>query len=175
MARESQAGCWLHLEVLWRELCKLCHLLLDGDRVPVEGVWEGLVIQHIIALDALRVVQQRHQVLDVSAGETERVDLRELPIGRISWHELPELVEGRVDGVHTFSLPAVGRHSLHLALQTTGHRGVVVAVRLDAVSTVGAAAPGASGRAVRVRLVPVRVLSGAGAGPFGAGEVFELL
>lgn len=94
VACKSEAGSRLHSEVLrrgcegWRRW-EVGHLLLDGDRVAIEGVGKGrLVVEcgHVLSLDALRIVQEGDQVLDVGASQTERVDLGELPIGGISGH-----------------------------------------------------------------------------------------
>lgn len=133
-------------------------------------------------------MQQGDQVLDVGASQTERVDLGELPIGGVSGHELPELVEGRVDGVHPLSLSAVGRYSLHLARLARASDAVpalprrVVVVGLGALASVGAATAGASacrdgdGAVGGVRVMPVLCLIGAaGGGAFGAGPVLLLM
>ena len=50
VASESEAGSRLHSEVLRRGCegrwwLEFGHLLLDGDRVAVEGVGEGLVVE----------------------------------------------------------------------------------------------------------------------------------
>lgn len=170
--RESQTGCCrLHPELLGGS-CERCNelsqLLLDW--VPVEAVRERLVVQHVFTLDALRVVQQGNQVLDVGAGQAERVDLGKLPVRGISRHQLPELIESRVDGMHPLSFPAVGCDSLHFAMSVPGAVWVV-AIRLCTVS-IGAATARAPSRTIGVGLVPVLRLA-IGAGPFGAGDVLR--
>ena len=99
----------------------LGHLLLHCHGVAAESVSGegGLMIErHVVPLNGLcvLVLQQRDQVLDVGASQSERVYLRELPIGWVGGHKVPQLVECRVDCVHPLSFSAVGRYSLHLGV-----------------------------------------------------------
>ena len=141
-AGESDAS-WLHSEVFVsgierRELGG--DFLLHSHWVSIEGVGEGLVVEYIISLDSLCVVQQRYQILDVSAGQTKRIYLGELSVGGVGWNEFPQLVECRVDCVHPLSLSAIGCNSLHFAWARLRCFLVCVTVGLYAVPSVRATA-----------------------------------
>ena len=117
-----------------------------GGGVAVRVVNNVLPVRHDV-----RVYEQRLQVLDVGAGQLERVDLGELSRGRVGRYQLAELIEGRVDRVHPLAFSLVGRRPLPLVLIRL-HLGLGLAVLVAALVWGGAARTPAAGAPV-VRLV----------------------
>ena len=142
-----------------RVLLRCCVLSLRLDVVDGRGAGGGVavgVIDDVFPVrHDVRVDEQRLQVLDVRAGQLERVDLGELPGGRVSGHQLTELVEGRVDRVHPPALSLVGRRPLpHVLLVGLALMGLRLGVLVPALVRGGAASTPAAGAPV-VRLVAV--------------------
>ena len=124
----------------------------------------------------LRVDQQPLQVLDVGAGQFQSVDLGQLPCGGIGGHQLAELVESRVDGVHSLTLALVGLRSLanvlHAGLATAVRVLVAALVRARAASTAAAGAPVVRCVAVLAcRLIPALAIGRLRGGRLGVGVV----
>lgn len=74
------------------------------------AVQDALVADAGLPVPAL-VPQQQHigQVGDVAGGQTQSLDLRELPVGGFGGNERAERGESRVDAVRPVPLPRVGR------------------------------------------------------------------
>lgn len=79
-------------------------------RGPVQ---DALVAEAGLSVPAV-VPQQQHvgQVWDVAGGQAQRLDLGQLPVGRLGGDERAERREGRVHAVRAVPLPRVGRLSL---------------------------------------------------------------
>ena len=67
-------------------------------------------LDHLISLHTLHsscLVEDRHQILNVCASQSECINLWELSIRWICWYKFSQLVKRRVHSMHSFSLPTV--------------------------------------------------------------------
>ena len=139
--------------------CGVLGLRLDVHAgVDGRGTGRGVavrVVDHVLSVwHDVRVDQQRLEVLDVRAGQLERVDLGEFPRGRVGGHQLAELVEGGVDRVHPLALALVGCRPLPQVLFGLDILRIRLAVLVAALVGAGAARTPAA-RAPVVRRVTV--------------------
>lgn len=82
---------------------------IDGRRAAASRcIAVCRMVHHVLSVHDVRVDQQRLEVLDVGAGQLECIDLGEFSGRGIGGDQLAELVEGRIDGVHSLSLALIG-------------------------------------------------------------------
>lgn len=85
------------------------HSGIDGRRAAARRcIAVCRMVHHVLSVHDVRVYQQRLQVLDVGAGQFQRVDLGQFSGRGVCGDQLAELVEGRVDCVHSLPLTFVG-------------------------------------------------------------------